>query len=191
MEELDLKSYNKYINFVDEFYNIIKNKIYDNIIFVCIGTDRITGDCFGPIVGSILLNKKIKYKIPNVQILGCLEENVNFSKIEEKVIPQILKYEKPLVISIDAALSEQCNIGKIYIKNEGMELGKSLNKHMELFGDISIKAVVGKNMKSNKENFTILQNISLNEVIRLSNLVANGIIEVMNKKNKCGKNVYI
>lgn len=38
-------------------------------------------------------------------------------------------------------------------------------------------------MNCNNDNFRILQNISLNQVMKLSNLVANGITEVMYKKN--------
>lgn len=186
-----MKSADKYIKFVNEFYSIIQYKEYENIVFVCIGTDRITGDCFGPLVGSFLLKKQDIYKIKNMHILGCLEDNVSFNKIEHKVISKISKHKKTLVVSIDAALSEIDNIGKIFVENSGMVLGKSLKKHKKTIGDISIKAVVGKNTNSDIDNFTILQNISLSEVIKLSNLVANGIMEVMNKKIKSGKNIYI
>ena len=181
----------KYNEFVQEFDNIMKNKKYDNIVFLCIGTDRITGDCFGPIVGSILMNKLKNYNIPNMDVIGCLEDNISFEKIENRLSSQISTYKNPLIISIDAALSNKNNVGEIFVKNSGIELGKSLNKKQKIFGDISIKAVVGKNMKCNQENFRILQNIPLNKVMKLSNLVANGIIDVMYKKMQSGKNIYI
>lgn len=181
----------KYNEFVKEFTEIIENKKYENIILLCIGTDRITGDCFGPIVGSILINKLKNYNIPNIDVIGCLEDNVSFQKIENRLLPKLSQYKNPLIISIDAALSNTNNVGEIFVKNSGIELGRSLNKRHKIFGDISIKAVVGKNMKCNQENFRILQNIPLNKVMKLSNLVANGIIDVMYKKVQSGKNIYI
>lgn len=173
---------NIYNEFINEFEKTIQYKKYDNAIFVCIGTDRITGDCFGPIVGSILMNKQNNYKIPNIEIIGSLEDNLSFEKVEEKLMPLMQKYNNPIVVSIDAALSDKNNIGKIYVGKSGIEIGKGLYKKSKTIGDVSIKAVVGKNMKSTNENFRILQNISLNNVMKLSNLVANGIIEVMYKK---------
>ena len=181
----------KYNEFVSKFASIIENKKYNNIIFLCIGTDRVTGDCFGPIAGSILMNKQNNYKIPNMEVIGCLEDNISFEKAEEKIKEQISKYKKPLIVSIDAALSNKNNVEKIFVQNYGIELGKSLEKDKKVFGDISIQAVVGKNMKCKQENFRILQNIPLSKVMKLSNLVANGIIEVMNKKIQSGKNIYI
>ena len=44
----------KYNKFICDFYNELKkfNNEYSKFIFLCIGTDRMTGDCFGPLVGS-------------------------------------------------------------------------------------------------------------------------------------------
>lgn len=110
----------KYKQFVLNLKNTLKNKNYDNVIFLCIGTDRITGDCFGPIVGSILINKQNVYKMPNVKIIGSLENNLSFDKINNNTINIIKKYKNPIIISIDAALSNQNNIGSIFIKNSGI-----------------------------------------------------------------------
>ena len=66
-----MKFTEKYNEFITDFNNLIDKQNYKDLIFVCIGTDRITGDCFGPIVGSILINKQYTYKIPNIAIIGC------------------------------------------------------------------------------------------------------------------------
>ena len=45
-------------NFVNEFsskiYNLKNDKPYTDYIFLCVGSDKITGDSFGPIVGEKL-----------------------------------------------------------------------------------------------------------------------------------------
>ena len=58
-------------------------------------------------------------------------------------------------------------------------LGKGLNKNKIEIGDLSIKAVVGKNNKIPYYNFTVLQNVSLNVVIRMASMVAEGIVEII------------
>lgn len=46
MENLD-DIYNKFfLEFSDIFYNTIKNNDFLNYVFLCIGSDRITGDSF-------------------------------------------------------------------------------------------------------------------------------------------------
>ena len=59
------------------------------------------------------------------------------------------------------------------------EIGGIKTKSTLQIGDISVKAVVGKNYKLSKYNFFSLQNISLSNVIDLSNIVAEGIYEVI------------
>ena len=62
----DKKNKIKYNKFICEFYNELneKNKAFSDLIFLCIGTDRLTGDCFGPLVGD-----KLKSNINNITIL--------------------------------------------------------------------------------------------------------------------------
>ena len=154
---------------------------YFDIIFLCIGTDRIIGDCLGPIVGTKLKNKFEKQNIYNINIYGTLDENVSYSNIEDVLKTINDKYDDAYIISVDSALSNKENIGKVFIKEGKLSLGKSLNKKKIEIGDISISGVVGKNCKIPKYNFNILQNISLNEVLKLANVVYKGIIEAINE----------
>ena len=63
--------------FMKEFRNLLseekKQRNYVDLVFVCIGTDRMTGDCFGPIVGSRLNEMLECYNIFNINIYGNLE----------------------------------------------------------------------------------------------------------------------
>ena len=156
-----------------------KNQNEMEIVFLCIGTDRMIGDCLGPLVGTGLQEKIQPYNISNITIYGTLKENLCYTNIKDtlKDIPK--RHKNPCIIAIDAALSQEENIGKIFIKKEKMHLGKGLYKSKVEVGNISIKVVVGKNYKLSKYNFASLQNVSLNEVIRLSEIVVDGIYEVI------------
>lgn len=156
-----------------------KDKKYLEIIFLCIGTDKITGDCFGPLVGSKLKELLENYNIFNITIYGTLMENVNYTNVEEIIKKINKKHLRPYIIVVDAALSRKENIGKVYIEEGKTILGKGLNKNRIEIGDLSIKAVVGKDYKLPKYNFSTLQNISLNIVLTLSNTVAQAIAETI------------
>ena len=169
----------------EEFTNKIKKLIYNKtnnntgLVFVCIGTDRMTGDSFGPLVGTKLKNKFEQYNICNIDIYGTLENNISYSNIQfvKKNIEQ--RHRNSCIIAIDSALSNKENIGKIFTKEGKLELGKGLNKKKIEIGDISIKGVVGKNYILPQYNFNALQNASLNEVIKLSDVVVDSITDAI------------
>ena len=167
--------------FINDFskYLYEERKKYFETVFLCIGTDRIIGDSLGPIVGTMLQEKLEKYNFFNITIYGTLQENICYTNIQDilKVINK--NHKNACIIVVDAALSHEDNIGKIFVSKEKMILGKGLSKQKIEVGDISIKAVVGKNYKLSKYNFSSLQNISLNVVIRLAQLISDGIYETI------------
>lgn len=170
-------------NFIKDFSSYIyEEKIansYLEIVFLCIGTDRLIGDCFGPLVGTKLEELLQKYNIFNINIYGTMEENICYTNIEKKLKKIKAEHPTACIVAIDAALSDEINIGKIYVNRKKMTLANGLYKPKIEVGDISVKAVVGKNYKLSKYNFLSLQNISLNEVMNLAKIVAEGIYEVI------------
>ena len=154
-----------YNDFVCDFSNNLRQKIQDveisKLVFLCIGTNRVIGDCFGPLVG---------YKLKNF-----FRGNNNIYDIQEK-----LQKENSFVIAIDAALSSKNNIGKILVSKEKLAIGNSLNKKNICLGDISIKGIVAKDLKKPIHNFRILQNTSLGLVMDMADCVSQGISNVLN-----------
>lgn len=146
------------------------------LIFFCIGTDRVIGDCVGPITGSLLKNK-----FGNKNIYGDLEENLTYENIEEKLNEVNLKYTNPYIIAIDAALSSNEDIGKFYVDNNGINYRKSLNSKDLKIGDVGIKVVVGKDYNDSELNFKVLQNISLSKIVKISKKTFDGINILLNK----------
>ena len=67
VETLELKD--KFVkDFSLAFNKLKKEKFFDEITFLCVGTDRIIGDCFGPLVGSKLKKMLEEYNISNINI---------------------------------------------------------------------------------------------------------------------------
>ena len=175
LEKINLKQ-----KFIEDFNNAFKKTIIEKqsteFVFLCVGTDKIIGDSFGPLVGSKLIELLEKYNFSNINVYGSLENNLNYESIN-KVVKNI--NEKSTIIVIDAALSKKENIGQIFVSNKKTVLGKGLDKNKIQIGDISIKSVVAKDYKMPKYNFNALQNISLSVVMTLANIVAEGIYEVI------------
>lgn len=166
-------------NFTNYLFQEKRKRGYLEIVFLCIGTDRIIGDSFGPLVGTKLEKLLENYNIFNINIYGTLKQNICYTNVLEILKTIKANHPNACIIVIDAALSTEEKIGKIFVKKEKMLLGKGLHKAKIEVGDISIKAVVGKNYKLSKYNFSSLQNISLNAVIKLADTVAEGIFEVI------------
>lgn len=161
-------------DFSNTICNLTENKIYSNIIFLCVGTDKMVGDAFGPIVGNKL--KRLFEGINNIDIVGDMENTVCDSNIE-KVLKDIKQgYINPFIVAVDSALScNEENIGKIVVDEGGIVLGKGLGKDKVHVGDMNIKGVVAKDMENLKQNLWTLRNINLGLVINMADIVANGI----------------
>lgn len=120
----------------------------------------------------------------NLSVYGSLEDPIAQSNLNDKLNEIYFKFSSPFIVAVDAALSKAEHIGKIFVMNNSVKLGKGLGKDIAQIGDISIKGVVGKKEKSKKRNMQVLQNTSLNMVMNLANIVSNGIVEVLQEKYK-------
>ncbi len=184
-----IKNSVEYKRFVWELNNIISiNNKNNEIVFLCIGTTTIIGDSFGPNVGTLL--KKFLNQNKNIKVIGDLKNAMTYNEIENNIDYIKEKYSNSLIIVLDSALSARHNIGKIFVQNRGLKYAESLRKQNDYIGNISIKAVVGENANNNIENFKTLKKVSIDQVKLMCNIVSKGIIDVMNKKENNGKNIY-
>lgn len=169
-------------NFISDFstkiYNLKSDEPFSDYIFLCVGSDKITGDAFGPLVGD-KLEKLFKNYYNNIAVVGTLESTVSATNLEDNIKEIYKKYKNPCIIAIDSALSNKNDIGKIIVTDTKMKLGKGTNKNIIEVGDISIKGIVAQDYKIPRYNFSTLQNTSLNLVIKLANITAEGIYNVV------------
>lgn len=162
----------------EKFKKFDVTKKFTEIIFLCVGTDKVIGDCVGPIVGSTLRKNR---KNDNIKIYGTLEETLNFKNIQEVINNKIRKYHNPFLITIDAALGEEELLGKIFVGEGKIALGDSLGRKIESPSHIYIKGVVGKYYDNPQKNIETLKKVNQDEVIKLSKQISKGINEVIQK----------
>lgn len=131
--------------------------------FVCIGTDRSTGDALGPLVGT----KLAELGYPHV--IGTLEAPCDASNIAARLqeIP-----EGSVVIAIDACLGQKLSVGMFQVSNQPLAPGKSVGKDLPHVGDYTIAAIVNVD---GPRQYNILQTTSLYRVINMADEVAKAI----------------
>ncbi|MGJ7920615.1 spore protease YyaC [Neobacillus sp. LXY-4] len=140
------------------------------IVFVCIGTDRSTGDSLGPLVGTLLEEQKIAPFF----VYGTLENPIHAVNLKEQLTDIFEKHSNPFIIGIDACLGRLKSVGVIQIADGPVKPGAGVNKDLPEVGDIHITGIVNV---SGFMEFFVLQNTRLNLVLKMAKTIANGIVE--------------
>ncbi|MGL5647989.1 MAG: spore protease YyaC [Clostridium sp.] len=181
--QIDGTDSSSYINLGEELFNHTK-LIHHNrdIIILCIGTDRCTGDSLGPLVGDNLLLENVN----NFYILGTLENPIHAKNLTYSLRKINLHFKNPYIIAIDAALSNLSNVGKINLKESPLSPGLALNKDLPSVGDLSVTGIV--NLSGNFE-YLMLQNTRLYTVMLLAKTISKSIIYANELLNNHSKNI--
>lgn len=125
------------------------------------------------------MSKSLK-DLKQIEVYGTLEKNIGANDVKESIKRIKELYYNPFIIAIDSAISKKENIGKIVVENNGMYLGSAFNKEISYVGNLSIKGIVSENFNIPQYNFKLLQNTSLSIVMRLAEVVSEGIYDVIN-----------
>lgn len=145
-----------------------KKDVYD-IVILCIGSDRSTGDAFGPLVGSHLQASTLK----QFHIYGTLDQPVHAINLEETVAVIHQRHRRPLILAVDACLGRYQHVGWVTLAEGALQPGAGVNKKLPRVGDISLTGVV--NVGGFMEYF-VLQNTRLAKVMQMAQNVAHGIL---------------
>ncbi len=141
------------------FVSTLKELTYmKKVLFTCIGTDRATGDCLGPLVGTNL--KRLGYSV-----LGTLDEPLHALNLIQELHKVSTIYDPDIVLAIDASLGRLENIGTITLANSPLRPGAGVHKDLPPVGNISIMGIV--NIGGFLE-LQILQCTRLNTVMKLA-----------------------
>lgn len=182
---MDMESYCVDINkshaislFSQGFDNVLArnyNDSYSDIVLMCVGTDRSTGDSLGPLVGHKL--RHIKYK--GIQLFGTLEDPVHAKNLKEVTEDIYKEYSNPFIISIDACLGKFERVGFISIGNGPIRPGAGVNKNLPEVGNMHVVGIV--NVGGFME-YLILQNTRLNLIMRMADIISVGMYYSLSRK---------
>lgn len=133
--------------------------------FLCIGSDRSTGDCLGPLVGE-----QIAARHPAVHVTGTLNEPLHAINLRERVGSRPADLSDPVLIAIDASLGDSSQVGTIHLARGGVTPGAGVGKNLGCIGDITISATV--NVACGPLSQDVLQSTRLSVVMELARCIS-------------------
>ncbi|RXT14793.1 spore protease YyaC [Ammoniphilus sp. CFH 90114] len=145
-----------------------KSPEYENLIILCIGTDRCTGDCLGPLVGMLLEKQNLIYP----EVWGTLEKPVHALNLKEAVHKLALQ-PNPLVIAVDACLGLSQHVGDVQVVDGPLRPGLGVKKVLPSVGDFHIKGIVNA---SGFLDSIVLQNTRLHTVMQMAQVISDSIL---------------
>jgi putative sporulation protein YyaC len=146
------------------------------LVFLCIGTDRVTGDCLGPLVGHRLIQHEFSKK--EWDVFGTLKNPVHAGNLDDVTYRLNQMSPKPFVVAVDACLGEKDHIGLVTLSKKGIFPGQGVNKHLPLIGDLSITGIVNS---SGRGGLHKIQNTRLSLVMDLADYISEEIGWVVKK----------
>ena len=79
----------------------------EGVIFLCIGTDRSTGDSLGPLIGHKLRRRRLK----RAAVIGTLEKPVHAMNLDLYARYIRMHYPDYVVVAIDASVGSPDHVG--------------------------------------------------------------------------------
>ena len=159
-------------NFALQLYQMIGGEMesgrWRGLLFLCIGTDRSTGDSLGPLIGYKLKERRMR----NAKVLGTLEKPVHAMNLEEylKLVKQ--KYPDYLIVAVDASVGNAEHVGYITLGKGPLKPGLGVSKELKEVGDLFITGIVGS---FGSQDPLMLQSIRLSVVMRLADCISESI----------------
>lgn len=163
--------------FSDELFSLLQKHCppEHTLVFLCIGSDRATGDCLGPILGY----KLSRLHLPNSVIYGTLSQPVHAKNLGDVITEIHSKISHPFIIAIDASLGKMNHIGFYTLSTAPLKPGAGVNKSLPAVGDITITGIV--NISGFLDQM-LLQTTRLNVVMQLADRICDGICHCFQKK---------
>ena len=140
------------------------------LVVLCIGTDRSTGDALGPLVGTFLTEAKP----PGLHVCGTLDQPVHAANLDEAVASLAARPTTPVIAAVDACLGRVDSVGTVTVGRGFLRPGAGVNKNLPAVGDVYLTGVV--NVGGFMEYF-VLQNTRLNLVVKMARVIAEAIRE--------------
>lgn len=134
------------------------------IIIICIGSDRSTGDSLGPLIGHQFKN----YVTPGLYLIGDLHEPVHAANLNYCMKSINKTFDNPYIIAIDASLGKEEHIGFMTLATGPLKPGLGVKKKLPEVGDIHITGIVNS---SREMEFSTLQTTRLSIIFQIADAI--------------------
>lgn len=144
------------------------------LVIVCIGTDRSTGDSLGPLAGSKMLDLQT-----HPHIYGTLDNPVHATNLNEVLREIHGAFTNPYILAVDACLGKLESVGCVSIGWGPVKPGAAVNKDLPPVGNAYITGIV--NVGGFMEHL-VLQSTRLNLVMKMADTIAYAVTSAIKKE---------
>ena len=164
------------ITFGKHFSRLLEQlpKPEQTLIFLCIGSDRATGDSLGPIIGYKLKQRRLS----SAYVYGTLENPVHAKNLGDIIREIHDTFDQPFIIAIDASLGRASHIGYFTLGEGSLKPGAGVGKELPQVGNLYVTGIV--NLSGFLEN-SLLQTTRLHTVMDLADKISMGIFYCLAK----------
>ncbi|MBP3952612.1 spore protease YyaC [Bacillus suaedae] len=149
-------------------YEMTEYYVRRDLVIICIGTDRSTGDSLGPLIGT----KLEQMSLNRFHVYGTLEHPVHAVNMVERLEEIKRTHFRPFILAIDACLGRLTSVGHISLAHGPIQPGAAVQKQLPAIGDIHMTGIV--NIGGMMEYF-VLQNTRLHTVMTMADIIAESI----------------
>lgn len=143
-------------------------------VLLCIGSDRVTGDSLGPMVGSAL-EERYKKSIP---VFGTLKMPVHALNLEETIDAIHLHFPDHPLIAVDASFGTKEHLGCITAGKGSLCPGAGVDKNLIAVGDFFVTGIVAS---FSPFSHLVLQSTRLSAVMPLASQISRGIAHAIDE----------
>lgn len=116
-----------------------RKKGSDTLIVLCIGTDKITGDCLGPLVGTKLKERDFPHPV-----YGTLEHPVHALNLSHTLSSFQKMYRHPFILAVDAAVGPADAVGCVSLSPSPIRPGQGVLRPLPPVGNLSLTGIVAE-----------------------------------------------
>ena len=139
-------------------------------VILCIGTDRIIGDCLGPLVGTMLDRSARKY----LTVYGTLQSTVHALNLRETIMQIKKKHPDRIILAVDASLGSYEHVGGVFVRPGCLQPGAGVCKELPEIGDISITGIANG---ESSQPYLDLQTARLSTIASMADAICSCILE--------------
>lgn len=154
------------------FHELAKNNL-NNIVIICIGTDKWIFDSLGPFVGSILKSRGFSFPV-----YGTIDDPIHAINLEDSLIKIRNNHPNGFFIGIDACYSDENSQFEIHLRDCPIHPGAGTNKKLPVVGNVSIVGLIAIS-----DTYAKLHEIRLKDVICIANKISDIIMELVKDYN--------
>lgn len=137
---------------------------HQEIIILCIGSDRSTGDSLGPLIGHQFRN----YISPGLYLFGDLGQPVHAANLNYCLKTINKTFDNPFIIAIDASLGKEDHVGFMTLATGPLKPGLGVKKRLPEVGDVHITGIVNS---SRDMEFSTLQTTRLSIIFQIADAI--------------------